>query len=70
MGTVLDTDLGLISVTEQKTAQVLYRDSRVEGGCTTVKVQTLAAFEARIISLTPCVGSCDQDHDTVDNSTV
>lgn len=57
LGTVLDTNLGFISVTEHRIAKLKSSiDSILKGGCTTVNVRTLAAVVGQIISLTPCVG--------------
>ena len=57
LGTVLDTNQGLISVTEQRISKlkanidsVLKRDSMI------VNVRNLATVLGQIISLTPCVG--------------
>ena len=57
LGTVLDTNQGFISVTEQRTSKLKANiDSVLKGDSMIVNVRSLATLVGQIISLTPCVG--------------
>ena len=57
LGTVLDTNQGFISVTEQRISKLKVNiDSVLKGDSMIVNMRSLATFEGQIISLTPCVG--------------
>ena len=57
LGTVLDTNQGFISVTEQIISQLKANiDSVLKGDSKIVSVRNLATVVGQIISLTPCVG--------------
>ena len=57
LGTVLDTNQGFISVTEQRISKLKANiDSVLKGDSMIVNVRSLATLVGQIISLTPCVG--------------
>ena len=57
LGTVLDTNQGFISVTEQRISKLKVNiDSVLKGDSMIVNVRSLATVVGQIISLTPCVG--------------
>ena len=57
LGTVLDTNQGFISVTEQRISKLKANiDSVLKGDSMTVNARSLATVVGQIISLTPCVG--------------
>lgn len=57
LGTVLDTNQGFISVTEQRISKLKANiDSVLKGDSMIVNVRNLATVVGQIISLTPCVG--------------
>ena len=57
LGTVLDTNQGFISVTEQRISKLKVNiDSVLKGDSMIVNVRSLGTVVGQIISLTPCVG--------------
>ena len=57
LGTVLDTNQGFISVTEQRISKLKANiDSVLKGDSMIVNVRSLATLVGQIISLTPCLG--------------